>query len=511
MKKTISLIIISMLFTLFPSISTGEDADFPLNDQLKLIRKIEYPSHEEGIGPLVVDVDAMTMEACLAAVQAKIRDGYLPDYEGDFDNTFLNELMIGVENLRGYAPRSNHAHRKIEFHLKSTAPATPTPLNVAKYIKQNKDKLTEEEKQRVIMLHVIGLDEDNGYFKIRCYPFLTTNHQYIGLNFVQFFYNQRMERILGFVLLDHTGNVQWKQKTQPPARSHFPEEYGPATNEPFRSAGISNQGHVLAFHGKCSTCWELVPFCARLYDLTGRVVKEWPSFFNLGFDEFSGDGSRLLVKGSDGKKDEEYLISIDTADGTISWEYRTTNRINSNYSISQSYNGKTVLFKERSKFIVLNEKGELICSKDTDIEGCSFLTIALLPKGNFILKSSELYDMNFNLIHPYPNVLIKSNQAITSLTASTYDLFSDCIVRAGCTWTGKGEITGIGNRIFNIFNLELDPIASHIYTRNYFPSKYISPELCKISALLTDGNNHRIYFFSLTEFLEFEFSKVKDN
>jgi len=523
--KKISILFISIFLLSIPFVRADDNNEFPFSYQLRLVRKIEYPTHKNGIGPLIVEVDEMNFDICLKAVQSKIKTGFISDYQGDFDNSFLNELMIGVENLDALSQRSNHAHRKIEFKLKRNAPATPTPFDAEEYVKRNQGKLSEEEIQEYARLYVSGLDNEGGFSRIICHATLTPSHKFLGLNFIQYFFNlpSQTKKILGFVLFDNQGTIMWqqsrnKEKAESPDQYFFINKFGPATEEPIRVARVSNKGHVLAFHVGSNLCWESIPLCSRLYDIHGKIIKEWSSFSSLDFFEFSGDGSRLLVFGRDGKKDEDYLISINTSTGDFIWDYWTNNAVNSYHSINQSYDSSRILFceylrnKKSNNLLLVNEKGEVISRKAIDYKIRSPFTAQLLPEGNIILLSGQLYDTDFNLKYSHPKINIKSKSAIKSLTASLFDTYGNFIIRAGCTWTSMGNKSnfGIGNRIINVYDSQFDPLASLVFPRNYFHNEYTSPDASKISSLACDSKSGKIYFFSLTEYLELEFNLIKE-
>ena len=332
MKKTMSLIIISMLFTLFPSISAAEDADFPLNDQLKLIRKIEFRELNKGIGEsfdvpsglsfrdaraigsLVIEVDDLKLETCLKAVQARIKEGDDPSYPGDFDNSFLNELMIGV-----LSQPQDHARRKIAFRLKNP-------------VKNPDISLPEDVLQtRNVMICDVGLSQ---------------NHQYVALNFWQEFVGNRDLSNVSpcFYLLDHKGNILWHQETKEISDPNWEElkqkmrawrwtDYDKSNSgrwrgvlwypgavrdkKPVQSFIISNEGHVLTNHnifGLWIDRWPVPDL--QLRDRYGHVIYSLDGGADYGKQPiFSKDASRLLYTVRETFHRKEKTICISTKTG----------------------------------------------------------------------------------------------------------------------------------------------------------------------------------------------------
>ena len=334
MKKLIS-ILISLVFFSCSLLQAEEKTNLQLQDQLKLVQKIEFGKLDTGIGEtfrvpfnfpfrncravgsLVIEVEDLKLDTCLKAVQARIRDGYDPDYPGDFDNSFLNELMIGVLNQH-----EDHARRKIAFKLKNP-------------VKDPDVSLPDEVLQtRNVMICDVGLSK---------------NHRYVGLNFWQEFVGNRELRDVAacFFLLDHKGNVLWRQETKEikdPKWEKYKREirasdwtdhrksnsgkwrgilwYPGAVRdkEPVQSFIISNDGDVLTYNGIFGLWLDMgrgegAPKTMKLYNRDGAIKYSTECCAaNFRNPIFTSDGSKLSLQNQyeDGK-----IRCVDTTTGDV--------------------------------------------------------------------------------------------------------------------------------------------------------------------------------------------------
>ena len=334
MKKQISILICIMFFSI-SLLQSEEKPKLPLQDHLKLVRKIEFGKLDTGIGEtftvpfnfpfrncraigsLVIEVDDLKLDTCLKAVQARIKAGYDPNYPGDFDNSFLNELMIGVLNQH-----EDHARRKIAFKLKT--PVTDPDVSLPDDVLQTRN----------VMICDVGLSQ---------------NHRYVGLNFWQEFVgNRELSDVAAcFFLLDHKGNVLWRQATKEISDPNW-EDYkqkmritlmsdsaklndgrirgffwypgAVRDKEPVQSFLISNEGHVLTYKGIFGL-WldsgrgEGAPKTMNLYDRHRKIIYSTECCAaNFTNPIFNYDGSKLSLQNQyeDGK-----IRCINTKSGDI--------------------------------------------------------------------------------------------------------------------------------------------------------------------------------------------------
>lgn len=333
--KKLSLVVICFVFISMSLLNAGNKTNLPLQDQQKLVQKIEFGKMDTGIGEtfrvpfnfpfrncrafgsLVIEVDDLRLDTCLKAVQARIREGYDSNYPGDFDNSFLNELMIGVLNQH-----EDHARRKIAFRLKT--PVTDPDVSLPDEVLQTRN----------VMICDVGLSK---------------NHRYVGLNFWQEFVgNRELSDVAAcFFLLDHKGNVLWRQETKEikdPSWENIKQRllevkwtqigisnsgrwrgilwYPGAVRdkEPVQSFIISNEGHVLTYNGIFGL-WldsgrgEGAPKTMKLYNRHGSIKYSTECCAgNFRNPIFASDGSKLSLQNhyEDGK-----IRCINTKSGDI--------------------------------------------------------------------------------------------------------------------------------------------------------------------------------------------------
>ena len=334
MKKLIS-ILISLVFFSCSLLQAEEKTNLQLQDQLKLVQKIEFGKLDTGIGEtfqvpfnfpfrncraigsLVIEVDDLKLDTCLKAVQARIKAGYDPNYPGDFDNSFLNELMIGVLNQH-----EDHARRKIAFKLRNPVndPDISLPVEVL--------------QTRNVMICDVGLSK---------------NHRYVGLNFWQEFVgNRELSDVAAcFFLLDHKGNILWRQQTQEISDPNW-EDYkqkmrisqmtdrdksndgrmrgifwypgAVRDKEPVQSFIISNEGHVLTYNGIFGLWLDMgrgegAPRTMQLCNRHGTINYSTECCAaNFRNPIFTSDGSKLLLQNhyEDGK-----VMCVDSTTGDV--------------------------------------------------------------------------------------------------------------------------------------------------------------------------------------------------
>lgn len=377
MKKLITIKVCFML-CMMSLLQAEEKGALPLQDQLKLIRKIEFGKLDTGIGEtftvpfsfpfrncqaigsLVIEVDDLKLDTCLQAVQEKIREGYDPNYPGDFDNSFLNELMIGIIDHP-----LDHARRKIGFRLR-------VPVG------NNEDSLPKDILQtRNVLVCDVGL---------------SLNHRYVALNFWQEFLN--IEDVSScFFLLDHLGEILWHQETEPIIDPEWEgylkqAEQVKAYNsqnsksnsgrwrgipwypgaikakEPVQSFFVSNEGHVLTMIGQFGI-WlvdsRIFPNIFTLRDKEGKTLFSKTEAYNCGAFEFSEDASKLryIINPESIKNKEMICIDIKTGETIPSNGYCFQNSDKeSNYVINRSYSiskQTDTLIKVDSRISIMDE------------------------------------------------------------------------------------------------------------------------------------------------------------
>lgn len=329
--KTTKTNLIMLVFFSCLSVLASDVQKLPLDDQLKLVKKIEFGKLDTGIGEtfnvpfgfpfrncqavgsLIIEVDDLKLDTCLKAVQARIKAGYDPNYPGDFDNSFLNELMIGVLDQH-----EDHARRKIAFKLKIS-------------IKDPDVSLPDDVLQtRNVMICDVGLSH---------------NHRYVGLNFWQEFVGGRelSDVAACFFLIDHKGNVLWRQDTNEISDPNW-EEYkqkmritqmseleklnegrirgifwypgAVRDKEPVQSFIVSNEGHVLTYH-KFFGLWldKAWPKQLILRDRDGKTIyRKEGGAYNYETPAFDSDSTRLrfIDQGNLYKKEQTFCIDTKT-------------------------------------------------------------------------------------------------------------------------------------------------------------------------------------------------------
>lgn len=209
-----------LVLTSISALASGVDK-LTLDDQLKVISSTAFNHELEQNESLIIEVASLSIEDCLKSLILKIKDGYNPDYPGNFDNSFLNRLIIGSDNIDPYYDRNNHAHRKIELVLENN-------------------------------------DGRNG--SILCDVRLSSNHKFVGVNFLQQFIGYELIQPR-FYLLDQKGNILVEPPTEElqnrnnvtELNSEFPGVHwypgAKVDKNPVEYVSISNDGHLFLSHG----------------------------------------------------------------------------------------------------------------------------------------------------------------------------------------------------------------------------------------------------------------------
>lgn len=450
-----------------------------LDDQLKLIRKVEYSEVSITSEPQIIEVNSPTVETCLRAFIKRIKDGYNPDYSGTFDNSYLNELMIGVERLDPYYSQNNHAHRKIEFRFTS----------------DKGDPLT-----------------------FVCDVRLSTNHKYVGINMLQQFIGYELIQSR-FFLLDHQGNILWEPPTKEiqnkndvaknnPSFPGIPWSQGTRVDiKPVEYFIISNSGQLFLTHGHFLPNRNLTT--KALYERSGVLLKDFGTS-PIEFAVFSEDGTRLLVKTSADSSD--ILSVIRCSDGEILWQPEPETNPSMMSSINLSRDGKSIIFCESPKrsnsekfCVLLEETSSSIAEKRIS---CTALSSGFLKKWGdirLVMVGGVLYKSESD-VESQPEHLKELKRVYYGLSDPiACDDDQDYYFCVGDSFKADLE-SGItkGNRLLLILNSDLNPVA-HAKIQREFSTKGLKSRDLKNARVILDEKVGRIYLITQSEFVEFQF------
>jgi hypothetical protein len=350
-------------FLLIGSVSYGSENDLPLSDTIKILKVTPLGANAKEI--FEIELKTITYESMKSAVIEKIKNGYKPDCECDFDNDYF----IQLEN------------RPILYG-------------------------TERDNSPVIRFPGTSKKDGDPLTRIRfeCRVIMSENKKFAGLIFRQIINDGLMHQ--HFMLVNSKGEILWEMPHEMREtladnllkRIKFPEDEKAKT---YDFCQVSNDGKLVFLRGsflRGEKGW-------MLYGSDGQLIKE-NSKFSL-YPVLSDDGDYLLVQEnnqSDGTDfyDDSGTSCYDADTGKLLWRKRDVLPIHGpGYFISPS-GKKIVACLKTSVFspCFLDSEGNILAvSSDPDSKRCR--SEDFFPgwnsKENLFFWHKSSFDSNFRL------------------------------------------------------------------------------------------------------------------
>lgn len=258
----------------------GAENDLPLSDKIEILSVT--PLGQDAKRIFEIELESFTFESIKNAVIEKIRNGYKPDCNCDFDN----EYFIQLEN------------RPI---LYGTERDNPPVINFPGTEKKDGDPLTR--------------------IRFQCRVILSKNKRYAGLIFRQVINDGLMHQ--HFILVNSKGEIQWEMPCELKetiadnkySRIMFPED---SPTNAYDFCQIANDGKLVFLRGsflRGEKGW-------MLYGSDGKLIKD-SSTYSL-YPVLSDRGDFLLVQEnnkSDSTRfyDDSGTSCYDTTTGKLIW------------------------------------------------------------------------------------------------------------------------------------------------------------------------------------------------
>ena len=281
MMKRFIFIAAVFIILIISSASKGSENDLPLSDNIKILKVTPYGEETKDI--FEIRTDDFSYENFFRLIQERIREGYKPDCNCEFDNDYLLSL-----NKRS---------------LLETEQISPARVN---FIRETQSDRNSEFDEWF-------------YCKIN----LSENMKYVGLQFIRFRGEWTIEA-QHFILMNSKGDKLWeiphgqvKMHTST-GQIEFPSYEPSNVHDRFR---VSNIGKVLrltamaVLQDNSLVGW-------RLYDETGKLITSHS--LNCNNPAFSGEGRHFLIFENTDKDDnwsnDVFATSFYDEKGNLLWQ-----------------------------------------------------------------------------------------------------------------------------------------------------------------------------------------------
>ena len=328
MRKEIFKYLIYLLF-FCDIITAGSQKDLPLSHRIKIM---EVKVHKKSLKDLfVIDLDKVTYQNMVKSLIIKIKEGYKPDCNLEFDNIYLNDLEKCPDALGS----NRYDTLEIRFETPGESPSVP---------------------------HL--------EIQFTCEVILSHNKKYAGLIFKQEINTQLIAH--HFVLINSKGEIQWEMPYE--VKESIVNAYMEIIELPhdgmknsYCCCQVSNDGKLVYLRGDF-ICGELGWI---LYDSRGKIIKE--SSNQSLYPVFSSDGKILLVQESNNLETESINYDSGTScyqtdSGKLLWRKDDLLPLrDTGYLFSP--NSQKVLVCRRDGYCIIDRSGNLLSSL-SGLEDC---------------------------------------------------------------------------------------------------------------------------------------------
>ena len=382
-RKLSAIMILFQVIVVFTGLAS--ENDLPLNERIKILTITPYGEVTRAI--FEDTLQDITYEAIKESVLRKIRAGYKPDCECDFDNAFFLNL----------------ANRPIPYGGERD---NPPVIRFPGTFKEGGDKLID--------------------IRIQCKIILSQNKKYAGLVFQQHINTGLKHQ--HFLLVNSKGDILWEMPHEMKEtladnllrRIDFPNDSENRIDGHYR---VSNEGKVV--YSK-SHMYDREKFW-ELYHKDGKLIKKQSNWCALV--EFSPDGSYFLVQENNEPQPSQFdpesgVSCYDANSGELLWRNKNILPIqDAGYFISPS--GNKILACRKGFFYdlcLLNKNGKILSTatgfekERYSADSASMFwspceTLLIIRKT--LLGDDLKYFKNRRNVHSFPDITsgLKSNNA----------------------------------------------------------------------------------------------------